>query len=273
MSKRCQVCGHDASLDEHHIVPRRYGGSDRDENLVTLCANCHRAIEEIYDDRFYRALGVGKESESRKNPMEFQPVNDESELYFQRVYAIQFEDSARLLRLIRVLDTEQGDDSDDESIGALAGTSPLDEVLDEDSKSFDFGSDGNDEGDSDQSDSTERYIDKYGDLTYQFRSEISIQRGANIETKPLDPRNPSESLSERVTNTDRYIERIGTTPITYSTERMAEMIDEGEIYSVKFDGKLSDYLQPHEIYNGYVMGSALRRISNFADIGPYSGTE
>lgn len=56
----CFICGDDRpnSIETHHIVPRRYGGSDRDENLVDLCASCHSAIEKLYDDRFYQALGV-----------------------------------------------------------------------------------------------------------------------------------------------------------------------------------------------------------------------
>lgn len=56
----CFICGEDNSvvLEEHHIVPRRYGGTDDEENLVTLCANCHSAVEKLYDKRFYRELGV-----------------------------------------------------------------------------------------------------------------------------------------------------------------------------------------------------------------------
>lgn len=63
MSEICFVCGEDRpnSLEEHHIVPRRYGGSDRKENLVTLCASCHSAIEKLYDDSFYSRLGVETE--------------------------------------------------------------------------------------------------------------------------------------------------------------------------------------------------------------------
>ncbi|WP_242695431.1 HNH endonuclease [Halomontanus rarus] len=54
----CFICseGNDCKLQKHHIVPRRYGGSDSEENLVTLCANCHRAVEALYDDRFYDRL-------------------------------------------------------------------------------------------------------------------------------------------------------------------------------------------------------------------------
>ena len=45
-------------MEEHHILPRRFGGRDTDENLVTLCASCHRAVESIYDKQFWSAVGL-----------------------------------------------------------------------------------------------------------------------------------------------------------------------------------------------------------------------
>lgn len=56
----CFICsrGHPAILERHHIVPKRYGGSDTEPNLVDLCPSCHRAIEALYDDRFWTVVGV-----------------------------------------------------------------------------------------------------------------------------------------------------------------------------------------------------------------------
>ena len=67
MSRRCFVCddSNPNRLQEHHIVPRAYGGSDSDVNVVDLCAGCHQAIEKMYDRRFYRELGVDLESAKR----------------------------------------------------------------------------------------------------------------------------------------------------------------------------------------------------------------
>jgi DNA replicative helicase MCM subunit Mcm2 (Cdc46/Mcm family) len=45
-------------LEEHHIVPRRFDGSDDDENLVRVCPTCHQKLERLYDDRFYDELEV-----------------------------------------------------------------------------------------------------------------------------------------------------------------------------------------------------------------------
>lgn len=41
----CQICGSGLQLEVHHIVPRRCGGLNTEENLITLCVSCHRAIE------------------------------------------------------------------------------------------------------------------------------------------------------------------------------------------------------------------------------------
>ncbi len=39
---KCGRSGSPSSLHAHHIVPRSSGGSDRIENLATLCPTCHR---------------------------------------------------------------------------------------------------------------------------------------------------------------------------------------------------------------------------------------
>lgn len=68
-ARTCYMCGNKNGdvLERHHIVPRRFGGSDDDENLVDLCSNCHSAIEKLYNKRFYDALEVSTEN-SAENP-------------------------------------------------------------------------------------------------------------------------------------------------------------------------------------------------------------
>jgi 5-methylcytosine-specific restriction endonuclease McrA len=39
---RCQRCGTAKQLEVHHLQFRSAGGSDCEENLITLCARCHR---------------------------------------------------------------------------------------------------------------------------------------------------------------------------------------------------------------------------------------
>ena len=61
---RCHFCGEQSVLETHHIVPRRFDGSDKDENLVDVCPTCHRKLESLYDSRFYDKLNVKKPKES-----------------------------------------------------------------------------------------------------------------------------------------------------------------------------------------------------------------
>ncbi len=41
---RCQHCGRSADLQVHHIHPRSRLGGDGEENLVTLCVQCHELL-------------------------------------------------------------------------------------------------------------------------------------------------------------------------------------------------------------------------------------
>lgn len=56
----CYICsrGNPDILERHHIVPKQFGGSDAEANLVDLCPSCHRAIESLYDERFWGKVGA-----------------------------------------------------------------------------------------------------------------------------------------------------------------------------------------------------------------------
>lgn len=41
---RCQFCGRMQQLQVHHIQFRSHSGSDTEENLITLCADCHAQL-------------------------------------------------------------------------------------------------------------------------------------------------------------------------------------------------------------------------------------
>jgi len=56
--QHCYFCGSEGPIETHHIVPRRHGGSDDDENLVDLCPTCHERLEALYDKRFYKNIGA-----------------------------------------------------------------------------------------------------------------------------------------------------------------------------------------------------------------------
>lgn len=47
----CQCCGFiDSSMEVHHIYPRRFGGFDDANNLITLCSFCHDGVPSNPDD-------------------------------------------------------------------------------------------------------------------------------------------------------------------------------------------------------------------------------
>lgn len=50
----CRSCGkspemNGSALHVHHLVPFRYSGTNRPENLVALCDSCHHSIEALTD--------------------------------------------------------------------------------------------------------------------------------------------------------------------------------------------------------------------------------
>jgi 5-methylcytosine-specific restriction endonuclease McrA len=42
---RCTRCGATERLEVHHVIPARDGGATTPANCVTLCADCHVAVE------------------------------------------------------------------------------------------------------------------------------------------------------------------------------------------------------------------------------------
>lgn len=58
----CQNCGYNkASRDVHHILPRKEGGDNDNNNLVILCPTCHREAHEGYIEReFLKTKSIGK---------------------------------------------------------------------------------------------------------------------------------------------------------------------------------------------------------------------
>ena len=41
---RCQLCGSMQNLQVHHLKFRSQSGGDEEQNLITLCAECHRQM-------------------------------------------------------------------------------------------------------------------------------------------------------------------------------------------------------------------------------------
>lgn len=49
----CWVCGSTVALEEHHMIPRAYGGQDGP--VICLCATCHSNVHKLAD-----ATGLAK---------------------------------------------------------------------------------------------------------------------------------------------------------------------------------------------------------------------
>ena len=41
---RCQLCGTMKHLQVHHLKFRSHSGGDSEQNLITLCAECHEQV-------------------------------------------------------------------------------------------------------------------------------------------------------------------------------------------------------------------------------------
>lgn len=53
-NNQCCFCRrniYEVSTDKtlHHKIPRRYGGSEKSDNLITICTECHELLEELID--------------------------------------------------------------------------------------------------------------------------------------------------------------------------------------------------------------------------------
>ena len=54
----CYFCGSTTDIEEHHILPQRFDGSDAEKNTVDVCHECHWKLERLYNKDFWEAIGV-----------------------------------------------------------------------------------------------------------------------------------------------------------------------------------------------------------------------
>lgn len=81
--RRCQFCGvteeqhkdeKGRSLDIHHIIPRRAGGSDDTKNLISVCVGCHRTLEATQANALER---IKKNEFDKGNGDEIETIKEE----------------------------------------------------------------------------------------------------------------------------------------------------------------------------------------------------
>lgn len=56
----CYFCGSRDDIERHHVIPRRFGGPDREDNLVDVCHDCHMKLERLYDNDVWTAAGMSQ---------------------------------------------------------------------------------------------------------------------------------------------------------------------------------------------------------------------
>jgi len=49
----CIICGSPAAMPNAHYIPRSHGGLGIEQNIVTLCADCHRAYDQTTSRKWY----------------------------------------------------------------------------------------------------------------------------------------------------------------------------------------------------------------------------
>ena len=50
----CIVCGNPQAMPNAHFISRAHGGLGIEQNIVTLCQNCHHAYDNTADRPIYR---------------------------------------------------------------------------------------------------------------------------------------------------------------------------------------------------------------------------
>lgn len=75
---RCYFCPKRTDIEVHHIVPRRFNGTNERENLVAVCDRCHKKLERLYDSRFYESLGLTDETGERHSHFRCDSCEDQA---------------------------------------------------------------------------------------------------------------------------------------------------------------------------------------------------
>ena len=58
----CVLCGTTENLHHHHVIPKVKGGTDDEDNLITLCEKHHEMIHNIQQcDDFFELARLGRE--------------------------------------------------------------------------------------------------------------------------------------------------------------------------------------------------------------------
>ena len=79
----CSICGwNQASCDIHHIIPKSKNGTDRMENLIVICPNCHRSIH-THGEKYISTSSLNEKSLNLTFPNWLEYYNPSSPLQYK----------------------------------------------------------------------------------------------------------------------------------------------------------------------------------------------
>tara|TARA_B100001093_G_C26210463_1_gene751832 strand:+ start:113 stop:559 length:447 start_codon:yes stop_codon:yes gene_type:complete len=65
----CVLCGTTENLHHHHVIPKAQGGTDDEDNFITLCYDHHAMIHSISPSKFNQMqvlAAIGRESAMKR---------------------------------------------------------------------------------------------------------------------------------------------------------------------------------------------------------------
>lgn len=77
LGTKCEICGEGRVFHIAHIIPRKLNGSDKIENLLRLCANCHALFDRL------------KLRKKQLNKINWKNKSIESVKYLQHLYKVK----------------------------------------------------------------------------------------------------------------------------------------------------------------------------------------
>lgn len=77
---KCIFCGTVNSIELHHVIQKRFQGSNDASNLVPICSRCHRTLHFLVDTLLDHLIQTGKLHEH-----EIRPPSKEVREYLKRL--------------------------------------------------------------------------------------------------------------------------------------------------------------------------------------------
>lgn len=113
-NNKCVICEEESNLHVHHKIPRKYGGVNHKDNLVTLCASCHAAVETADFEHAYNKcmMNAIKGKTSLQKPIDLtkdlyllkEEVNQELDDLFLKLNIREGTLAAELLQITKKID-------------------------------------------------------------------------------------------------------------------------------------------------------------------------